>query len=106
MDVQKALAVLLESGIELTKAQTAALAEFKAATLRDAAIAKFDKALIQSADSSEWTTDMFTLAEKFASECEGENKGRGRGDVHERVFSIDTPSGLLKVSLTNPATDK
>lgn len=101
MDVLKALAVLAESGIELTKSQQTALDEFKSATMKAKAIETFDKKLIESADSEEWVADSFALAANVFDMVHDKNVGRGRGEVNERVFTVDTPHGTLKVSLTN-----
>jgi hypothetical protein len=112
MDVPKALAVLAESGIELTDDQANALAEFKSQTMRDEAEKVFvrklrgdnDKQNAQRAVS--WTKKMFDLADDISGAIVGANVGRGRGEVHEQMFRIETPSGSLKVSLTNEPTSE
>ena len=103
-DILKALATLAESGIKLTKEQTAALEEFKATAMREAAEKVFERKLSADALNSAggWTEEMFDLANSVSSEIVGENVGRGRGEVHEKMFRIETPAGSLKVSLTTP----
>lgn len=105
MDVQKALAFLAESGIELTAEQQASLAEFKSSAMKDSAVEYMDGKLIEEADTTEWVENMFALAEKVSVEVNGANVGRGRGEVHEHSFRFDTPNGTLKVSLTTEPTD-
>lgn len=98
-DILKALAVLAESGIELTPEQETALAEFKSNAMREAAVKILAKK-VGDKNASDWTTEMFTLAENVSLQVEGANVGRGRGEVHEKMFRIETPHGSLKVSLT------
>jgi hypothetical protein len=101
-DIFKALAVLAESGITLTKEQQKSLDDFKAATLKAKAIEVFDKKGIDGvADSSEWVEWSFGTAALVFDQIVDKNVGRGRGEVNERVFTVETPHGTLKVSLTN-----
>lgn len=97
-DILKALAVLAESGIELTAEQETALAEFKSTAMRDAATKVFTSKGVP--DPEDWTDEMFSVALRVSEDVKGANVGRGRGEVHEKMFRIETPHGSLKVSLT------
>lgn len=105
-DILKALAVLAESGIELTQEQETALAEFKSSAMREAAtkvlVGKMDTPDKGEAEDmgADWTSEMFALAANVSEWVKGSNVGRGRGEVHEKMFRIETPDGSLKVSLT------
>ena len=106
MDVLKALAVLADSGITLSEEQEAALAEFKSATMREEAEKVFARKVnapekTKKSAQEKWMNLSFKLAQDVANEIIGANVGRGRGEVHEQMFRIETPSGSLKVSLTN-----
>lgn len=103
MDVLKALAVLAEQGIELSEDQTAALEELKMSAMRENALAVMEKKV--SGDAMQWCEEMFDLAAAIFDGIEGKIVGRGRGEVFERVFRIETPHGSLKVSLTNGEED-
>lgn len=100
MDVLKALAVLEESGIKLSRAQEDSLREFKAQTMTDNAVKYIDGKVHENVDSTAFVAESFRLAEAFSTEVKGNNVGRGRGEVHEKVVRFDTPSGTLKISLT------
>lgn len=101
-DILKALAVLAESGITLTKEQTSALESFKSEAMREAAEKVMSKKLSKNAGESaaDWTHMAFNWAQMVSDDFEGANVGRGRGEVHEKMFRIETPHGSLKVSLT------
>lgn len=103
MDVLKALAVLAEQGIELSEEQTNALEELKMSAMRENALSIMEKKV--SGDAEQWVDEMFALAAGIFDGIEGKTVGRGRGEVFERVFRIDTPHGALKVSLTNGEED-
>lgn len=114
-EVLKALEVLAASGIVLTDEQAESLAEFKSSAMTSAAVEIFGRKVEvprQDGESDEdydarksgeletWATDMFALAARIRSEITGDKVGRGRGEVFERMFRIETPDGSLKVSLT------
>lgn len=101
-DVMKALATLRESGLKLTKEQESALEEFTSQALRTEAEKVFERKTGVSPEDSTWVDEMFALAESIRDQIEGENVGRGRGEVHEKMFRVETPYGSLKVSLTTP----
>lgn len=110
MDVLKALAVLADSGIELSDEQRESLKVFKASAMREAATKILDRKVIgddethgESVDA--WVSNMFDLADSMSNEIKGSTVGRGRGEVFERVFRIDTPAGTLKVSLTGESDE-
>lgn len=103
-DVMKALATLRESGLKLTEEQETALEEFTSQALRSEAEKVFDRKTVADAgeSSSDWTEYVFDLASRISYAIDGENVGRGRGEVHEKMFRVETPHGSLKVSLTTP----
>ena len=108
MDVLKAIAALEELGIELTPEQQEAMAAHKTAAMYEEAEKVFARKLTEfvlgekrsEKRAEDWTRDMFALAGRVAVNIIGSNVGRGRGEVHEKMFRIETPSGSLKVSLT------
>lgn len=99
-----ALATLRESGLTLTPEQETALEEFTAQAMTSEAEKVFERKTIEDREftPAEWTHRMFELAVDVSRDISGENVGRGRGEVHEQVFRIETPNGSLKVSLTRP----
>lgn len=99
-DILKALAVLSESGIKLTSEQETALANFKSQAMRDAAETILSGKVGDKRLAGKWVTRMFDLAGDISAQVKGANVGRGRGEVHEKMFRIETPHGSLKVSLT------
>lgn len=103
-NVMAALATLRESGLQLTEEQENALEEFTAQAMTSEAVKVFDRKLIPDSvlNSTEWATRVFDWASEVETQITGENVGRGRGEVHEQVFRVETPSGSLKVSLTRP----
>jgi len=106
-EVMRALATLRESGLELTPEQSAALEEFQAQSLRSEAEKVFERKTKESGDTpSVWVESAFDLAEAVSNGIDGENVGRGRGEVHEKMFRVETPHGSLKVSLTTAAHDE
>lgn len=105
-DVVAALETLRELGLELTPEQENALAEHTANALREEAEKVFSRKLSDAGDPEAWTDEMFALAEHISVSIVGENVGRGRGEVFERMFRVETPHGSLKVSLTTKAHDE
>lgn len=105
-DVLRALATLAENGISLSKDQTAALEEMRAAALTDAARTIFEAKLSieddgEKADAAaEWTTEMFALAADLtAALTPKKRESVTRGMPFVRQFAIDTPHGALSVKL-------
>lgn len=99
--MQTALDLFAASGVTITDDMRDALYAAQAEEYRKGALEVFDRKCVETADSSEWYDRAVSFASLMADEFIGENVGRGRGMVHERVFSIVTPHGKLKVSLTN-----
>lgn len=104
-NVMAALATLRESGLQLTPEQENALEEFTAQAMHAEAKKIFERKLIEGDEkyANAWVDRTFDLASLVADAITGENVGRGRGEVHEQVFRVETPSGSLKVSLTRPS---
>ena len=106
VSIEKALALLAESGIELTAEQTKALADARQKEMIGDARAIVSKKVNEGTDAKKWTDRLFAFAEDFASDFAGQTVGRGRGEVFEQMVRIATPYGSLKVSLTNEPDEK
>ena len=102
------LAELAELGIELSEDQRKKVEEHKVTLMRDAAGEIIGRKLSKKTDKAvkDWTTKSFDFAAGMASDLEGAKVGRGRGEVFERVFRIETPSGTFKVSLTEGTSEE
>lgn len=101
VSIARALEVLAESGIALTPKQQDALAEFKSAAMHDDALKVFQSKTATEEIAESWVEKSFNLAEDMSDCFASKVVGRGRGEVSERVFRVETPYGSLKVSLTN-----
>lgn len=101
------LAELADLGIELTDDQRRKVEEHKVTLQREAAGEIIGRKLSKKTDKSveSWTTKSFDFAAGMARDFEGAKVGRGRGEVFERVFRVETPSGTFKVSLTEGTSE-
>lgn len=102
-----ALEMFESQGVKVTKEMRDALKTAQQTEMFDAAKAVFDRKClsIENVDATIWVERSFELAERIENQIAGENVGRGRGMVFERVFRVETPSGTLKVSLTTEPTE-
>ena len=102
-----ALDLFEAQGIKVTKEMREAAAEAQENEMREAAETIFDRKLYTSTPEAtkEWTALSFGLAKSMDSEITGEKVGRGRGEVYERMFRVETVYGSLKVSLTQAVSE-
>lgn len=100
--LEAALAALADAGIELDEEQTALLGQFKTVKMRESASEVIGRKLTENnkKNRDEWVKRSFDFAESMAENFTANKVGRGRGEVMERVFRIDTPHGTFKVSLS------
>lgn len=104
ISIADALAALANAeGFKLTDKQREMVEAAARNEMIEAAEKVFDRKLRDEFKSTagDFASDMFDLSERVADQVAGEKVGRGRGEVFEQMFRIETPHGSLKVSLTN-----
>ncbi len=107
VSILDALDALAAMGIELSPAQTKALAEAKQKAFHDDAAKVFKQKAADDVDvnSEAWVETVFEMASNVARDIKPITRQQGRGVIVERMFAVETPEGKFKVSLTTGADD-